>query len=196
MNYQFGDDLDTPVAADFSGDGLADFGLFSLKDAIWYLTYTGSEGGNEIQFGLEDDLPVAGDYDGDGMADVAVWRPDDDSEGNGCWYVLYSESEYENYDAIPWGVSDDIPVPGDYDGDGKIDVAIWRPSTGIWHIRESSNGYYSALFGADGDKPVGGKFPYGTESLRHSTGYVPVGARPERKAAPNGQSDGSRRVGK
>jgi uncharacterized repeat protein (TIGR03803 family) len=29
---------------------------------------------------------------------------------------------------------------GDYDGDGRIDVATWQPSSGTWRIRQSSNG--------------------------------------------------------
>ena len=29
-------------------------------------------------------------------------------------------------------------MPADYDGDGCIDIAIWRPSTGQWLIRDQS----------------------------------------------------------
>ena len=28
-----------------------------------------------------------------------------------------------------------MPVPGDYDGDGAADLAVYRPSTGLWLVR-------------------------------------------------------------
>jgi len=135
------------------------------------------------QFGLEGDIPVPGDYDGDDKIDMAVWRPDDDGEGNGCFYVTYAANGYDGYDAIPWGESGDIPVPGDYDGDGKLDVAVWRPSTGIWHMLQSSNGYYSELFGASGDKPVGVKAVYAARSAGQTFTPAPSWAVPPRQPA-------------
>ena len=53
----------------------------------------------------------------------------------------------------------DIPVPGDYDGDGKTDVAVFRPSTGTWFVRQSSNGKWVGFnWGSAGDIPVVGDF--------------------------------------
>jgi hypothetical protein len=60
-----------------------------------------------------------------------------------------------------WGLSTDIPVPGDYDGDGKTGLAAFRPSTGVWYILQSSTNYttYMALsWGLTGDVPVPGDF--------------------------------------
>jgi len=35
-----------------------------------------------------------------------------------------------------WGLPDDIPVPGDYDGDGDTEYAVLRPSNGKWYIKD------------------------------------------------------------
>lgn len=56
---------------------------------------------------------------------------------------------------VTWGVSGDIPVPADFDGDGHADIAIWRPSTGYWYILQSAtNTTRTVLWGQVGDVAV------------------------------------------
>jgi hypothetical protein len=86
------------------------------------------------------------DFDGDRKADISVFRPD-----TGTWWVLNSSDG--SYTATNWGINTDTIVPADYDGDGRIDKAVYRG--GVWYVLKSSTGSFSIdQFGLSGDAPV------------------------------------------
>jgi hypothetical protein len=56
------------------------------------------------------------------------------------------------FEARDWGAAGDAPAPGDYDGDGKTDLAIFRTSTGVRYIlRSSDNAIEVVQWGQSGD---------------------------------------------
>ena len=91
-------------------------------------------------------MPVV-HYDRTPAANFAVWRPGPAA----TWWVNGGQSG-----STPvWGVAGDIPVPGDYDGDGLTDIAIWRPSDGNWWVALSATGVTQITqWGTAGDVPL------------------------------------------
>jgi len=60
---------------------------------------------------------------------------------------------------MQFGASTDKPVQGDYTGDGKTDVAFWRPSSGQWYIIRSEDfSFFAFPFGTNGDVPAPGDY--------------------------------------
>jgi len=63
-----------------------------------------------------------------------------------------------NYLGIPFGVNGDIQVAGDYDGDRRMDVAVFRPSESNWYIQGSTSGLTVINWGLSTDIPVPGDY--------------------------------------
>jgi hypothetical protein len=152
---------DVPLTADIDGDGYSDSTVFRPADGTWW-SIRSRLGVLVLPWGLSGDLPVAEDYDGDGWDDVAVYRP-----SSGYWAVLKStrgaSTSLEDIIWKQWGLPGDHPMPGDFDGDGKSDLVVYRPSSGIWCVCRSSEEFdcrraSMTQFGLPGDYPVKGDF--------------------------------------
>jgi hypothetical protein len=48
-----------------------------------------------------------------------------------------------------------FPTPADYDGDGRAELAVYRPSNGTWYFYNLATNQTSGIaFGTGEDKPV------------------------------------------
>ena len=82
------------------------------------------------QWGQGRDPAYVIDFDGDGRRDVGVFRPPSQVGDTGQFLIRLSSTNYSSSGQITrdFGTLGDVPVPADYDGDGKTDIAVWRTS--------------------------------------------------------------------
>ena len=50
------------------------------------------------------------------------------------------------------GLSSDVPVPADYDGDGTAERAVYRPEFGGWYVEDEATVFYG--LGTDTPLPL------------------------------------------
>jgi hypothetical protein len=114
------------------------------------------------------DAPV--DFDGDGRTDWAVVR-NVGGGPNGQLRWFYNLNAGGPTVAYDWGLASDFIVPADYDGDGKDDIAIWRPGApevaAFYILNSETNTVRVEAFGQTGDDPsvVGDYNGDGTDDL-------------------------------
>ncbi len=159
--FPWGTNGDFPAPGDYDGDGSNDFVVQRSNGAggqarFWIRLATGAE--SSVVFGTPTDVIVPGDYDGDGKTDIAVARG---SLGSPIvWY--YDPSSIAGVQVVQntFGIAaSDYTVQGDYDGDGRTDIAIWRPSATpgqsvFWSFNSSTSSAVPHGFGSIDDYPV------------------------------------------
>lgn len=133
--------------------GADDNGVGSSPNPGWYIDGTGVAGNYTCSYNPSG-VKATADFDGDGKTDIGIFRPNGGSGGAEWWY-LKSGGTSGDYGALGFGSSSDTAIPADYTGDGKADVAFFRPSTGQWYVVRSENStFYAFPFGASGDVPA------------------------------------------
>ncbi len=152
---------DIPIAGDFDHDGTTDVGVFRPSNGNWYIRQSNSGATVNLgQWGTAGDIPITGDYDRDGVTDIAVYRLEATNatppyEYHSHWYFHLSSGQDSDY---WWGQAGDIPVEGDFDGNGSSDPAVYRPSEGIWYVATGDGFTWSPStpvgWGNYGDQPV------------------------------------------
>jgi hypothetical protein len=170
----FGGPADKPVFGDWNGDGRAKIGIY--RNGAWILDDNGDgqwtaadasfHNGNGIIFGGPNDIPVFGDWNGDGKAKIGVYRNGAwilDDNGDTIWNS--QDASFHSGNGIIFGGPNDIPVFGDWNGDGKAKIGIYR--NGAWILDDNGDTIWNSqdasfdngngiIFGGPADKPVFG----------------------------------------
>ncbi|MCY7348827.1 MAG: CHRD domain-containing protein [Pyrinomonadaceae bacterium] len=125
----------TNQPVDFDGDGRTDIRVFrSSASAFYTLNSINNIITANFFAGTSTIGTASDDYDGDGRGDLVLL----DAFGTSrSWRILQTATNTVR--EIQWGLTTDQVLPADYDGDGKTDVAVYRQSTGIWYIIQSSD---------------------------------------------------------
>jgi phosphatidylserine/phosphatidylglycerophosphate/cardiolipin synthase-like enzyme len=80
------------------------------------------------------------------------------------WRVVAKTMAHRHQSGPVWTFTTGGASPAgrsDFDGDSRLDITVWRPSTGQWFTRTSSSGYvndWEILWGLTGDVPVPGDY--------------------------------------
>ena len=158
LSARLGTVEDLPVVGDWDGDGKDDIGIFGPE-------WRGDKQAVKAEPGLPD---PQNEYRSDATQFTSVPKnlpPEEGEATNGHRVLKHTSSATPRVDVIDhvfrFGMSDDLPVAGDWNGDGIRSIGVFR--NGTWFLDIDGDGRQSArdvivTFGRHGDVPVVGDF--------------------------------------
>ncbi len=129
-----------------------------LRAGLWYFNiHTANFGGGEIRGQIVSNLNDAPfDVNGDGRTDFGVVRRGAGVGGTQVrWHTLINGTPTTK-NQTDFGVASDSLTPGDFDGDGKDDIAVWRSEANnstFYILQSSTNTLRTVRFGIPNDDP-------------------------------------------
>jgi hypothetical protein len=167
---------DLPIAGDWNNDGYTETGVY--RSGVGFFIKMDAPSANTAWNSATDksliwdnaagDLPIAGDWNNDGYTETGVYRPGvgfflkmDAPSANTAWNSATDKS-------LIWdNAAGDLPVAGDWNGDGTLKTGVYRPGVGFllkMDAPSANTAWNSATDlalvwdNANGDLPVAGNF--------------------------------------
>jgi hypothetical protein len=145
---------DKVVPSDYDGDGRTDVAVYRQSNNVWYIKRS-SDGTNQFETLSEQvTKPVIGDFDGDRRADIAGVV---NIGANGQIAFVIKGSRNNTETTQEWGLGNDALMSGDYDGDGRTDLAVYRASESVWYVKTATNTIIRQ-WGISTDEPLNGDY--------------------------------------
>jgi hypothetical protein len=108
------------------------------------------------------------DYDGDGKSDGALCHVGNNLQA--LWALCLSGQRYVSVRELNTSVGD-LPVPGDYDGDGVTDMALYCHLNGWWNVLLSSTEQVMSRYFGGGPEYTSAQGDFDGDSLTDPTAY-------------------------
>ena len=170
-----------PIAGDWKNTGIDTIGLYKeditpciswkeTRKSQWHLKYQNSDGAPDVEIHKCGNgyLPVTGDWDGDGMDSIGCMEAryllyNDYSKRRNIFYLMNDNAAVHSFARPTFtgiGSRYDMPLAGDWDGDGMDTVGIYDPLTAEFVLAKNNAGateiYKRFNFGVIGDLPIVG----------------------------------------
>jgi GH25 family lysozyme M1 (1,4-beta-N-acetylmuramidase) len=142
-----------PLTGDMYKSGTDATGIYNTGTAEFTFD------GKTVNFGQADDAPIIGDWDGDGYDEIGLFR-----SSASIFYLVTRNWATLPYDVgaadkdIPFSYPEDIPIAGDWDGDGDDDIGGYYPGTFYLYLlnlgSSTATSYRNVPFGLADDIPL------------------------------------------